>query len=264
MRYMAVKTVRDGLNQSAHTTTEDISTARKQRRYSAFTLVAEIGRYFNTEEISCLQIEAVLRASAEGMDAVLEMVNRFNDVLFDHIIPSLFRHLYDISDYTHHEEIEVELVKSGGGGGGGFEKTFLGDPMKVASLDDVAYAQFKDRSFHLNHYIFDSHPEKAFFDTVVAKEDVEEIYFTGMLTHGQSEFYISYVDPETHTVRHYYPDFLVRRKDGGYVLVEVKGDNMIDDVIVRAKAHAAREMAAASAFSYIMIPGSTAQFGLPA
>lgn len=263
MPYTAVKTVRDGLNQSAHTTTEDISTARKQRRYSTLTLVAEIGRYFNTEEISCLQIEDTLRSSADGLDAILAMVNRHNEVLYDHIIPSLFRHLYDISDYTHHEEIEVELVKSGGSGGG-FEKTFLGDPQKVASVDDVAYAQFKDRSFHLNHYIFDSKPEKAFFDTVVATEDVEEIFFTGMLTHGQSEFYISYVDPETHTVRHYYPDFLVRRKDGGYVLVEVKGDNMIDDVIVQAKEKAAKEMAAASAFTYIMVPGSTAQFGLPA
>ena len=43
-----------------------------------------------------------------------------------------------------------------------------------------------------------------------------------MLTHGQMEFFVSYIDPESNTLRNYYPDFLVQKKDGSYVIVEVK------------------------------------------
>lgn len=57
-----------------------------------------------------------------------------------------------------------------------------------------------------------------------------------MLTHGQSDFVIHYVDPESHTVRSYYPDFLVQKTDGSYVIVEVKGDNLVNDAVVKAKA----------------------------
>ena len=44
--------------------------------------------------------------------------------------------------------------------------------------------------------------------------------------------------------------------DGTYQLIEVKGDNMIDDVVVQAKQAAAEEMAAASGMKYIMYAGS--------
>lgn len=53
-----------------------------------------------------------------------------------------------------------------------------------------------------------------------------------------------------------YPDFLAKLEDGSYQLIEVKGDNMIDDVIVQAKKNAALEMAIASGIEYIMYPGS--------
>ena len=44
--------------------------------------------------------------------------------------------------------------------------------------------------------------------------------------------------------------------DGSYQLIEVKGDNMIDDEVVKAKKTAAQEMAVASGIDYIMYPGS--------
>ena len=40
-------------------------------------------------------------------------------------------------------------------------------------------------------------------------------------------------------------------------LIEVKGDNKIDDTIVKAKKTAAEEMAVASGIDYIMYAGST-------
>ena len=77
-----------------------------------------------------------------------------------------------------------------------------------------------------------------------------------MLTQGQTEFVINYIDPVSHTVRSYYPDFLVLYKDGSYKIVEVKGDHMIDDEVVQAKADYATQFASASNMSYQMIKGS--------
>ena len=44
--------------------------------------------------------------------------------------------------------------------------------------------------------------------------------------------------------------------DGSYQLIEVKGDNKIDDVVVKAKQAAAEEMAVASGVKYLMFAGS--------
>ena len=80
-----------------------------------------------------------------------------------------------------------------------------------------------------------------------------------MLTHGQSDFYIQYIDPESHSVRRYYPDFLVQKDDDAWVIVEVKGDNKVDDDVVKAKAEATRQRANASDMSYQIIKGSLAE-----
>ena len=45
-------------------------------------------------------------------------------------------------------------------------------------------------------------------------------------------------------------------EDGTYQLIEVKGDNMIDDTVVKAKAEAAEEMSIASGMRYKMYAGS--------
>ena len=91
---------------------------------------------------------------------------------------------------------------------------------------------------------------------------IKNVYFTGMLTHGQTEFYVSYIDPESNTLRNYYLDFLVQLPDNSYVIVEVKGDNKIDDAVVQAKAAYATQMAMASGMKYKRIAGSQAVAGL--
>ena len=65
-----------------------------------------------------------------------------------------------------------------------------------------------------------------------------------------------YYDPESGRIRQYYPDFLAKMADGSYQLIEVKGDNKIDDVVVKAKQAAAEEMAVASGVQYLMYAGS--------
>lgn len=51
-------------------------------------------------------------------------------------------------------------------------------------------------------------------------------------------------------------DELAKMSDDSYRLIDVKGDNKIDDSVVKAKESAAREMAVASGVEYIMYPGS--------
>lgn len=124
------------------------------------------------------------------------------------------------------------------------------------------YSGYKSKSFHLDHYCFDSKPESKLFWTLLQDKKVDKVWFTGMLTHGQFDFAITYVDPFSNTVRSYYPDFLVKLNDGTYVILEVKGDNMIDDEIVKAKAHYANQIASASKMSYKMIKGTEAMGGM--
>ena len=87
-------------------------------------------------------------------------------------------------------------------------------------------------------------------------EDVEEIYFTGMFTAGQGDFSIQYFDPESQRIRNYYPDFLAKMKDGSYQIIEVKADNQIENVVVKAKADAAKEIAAESSMEYVILPAT--------
>lgn len=83
-----------------------------------------------------------------------------------------------------------------------------------------------------------------------------------MLTHGQSDFFIQYIDPGSRTVRSYYPDFIFQREepDGSlkYVIVEVKADNQIDNAVVKAKEEFAEQIAVASGMEYRMLKSSDA------
>ena len=112
------------------------------------------------------------------------------------------------------------------------------------------------KSFHADTYCFDSKPERECFLQYISSNKVKEIYFTGMFTSNQGDFFVQYYDPESKRVRQYYPDFLALMEDGTYQLIEVKGDNMIDDAVVRAKKAAAEEMSVASGMRYLMYAGS--------
>lgn len=112
------------------------------------------------------------------------------------------------------------------------------------------------KSFHADTYCFDSKPEKECFLQYITNSKIKEVYFTGMFTANQGDLSVQYYDPESGRIRHYYPDFLAKLEDGSYQLIEVKGDNKIDDTVVKAKAAAAQEMAVASGIEYKMYAGS--------
>ena len=49
--------------------------------------------------------------------------------------------------------------------------------------------------------------------------------------------------------------------DGSYLILEVKGDNMIDDPVVKAKGAAAEEVAVESSMKYEMLKGTDIMTG---
>ena len=79
------------------------------------------------------------------------------------------------------------------------------------------------------------------------------VYLTGMLTHGQTDFCINYIAPDTHGARSYYQDFSIQTKNGDWLVVEVKARNMMDDRDVLAKQTIVETMLKASKISYHMV-----------
>lgn len=229
---------------------EDITEIKEKREYSELTLIAEIARYLN---LSPLKVRQTLELTGEGISKILASVNEYNELLYDCVIPKLFKEIYDLIEYETKEEVELELVKIPK------DKDYYRVTAKKglrASLYDGKFAGFEDKSFHLDNYCFDSNPESQLFWNLLHNVKVDKVWFTGMLTHGQSDFTINYIDPESHTVRCYYPDFLVQLKDGSYLILEVKGDNKVEDTIVKAKAEYAHQLATSSNMKYQMIKSS--------
>ena len=257
-KYLITGTVQDGLIARRPVGQEDLTHIRDKRHFTPLTLVADIARYLNKP---CLEVEDILDSTQHGTAPILSTVNQFNELLYDWIIPRLFAALYDIQEEERHEVYDAELVSVPEAG---YYQVSAAKELIVRESNlalSCAKQDYASKSFHLDTYCFDSKPERRLFCDLLKDDRVDKIYFTGMLTHGQSEFFIQYIDPDSHTVRSYYPDFLFQKPDGTYVIVEVKGDNKIDDPVVLAKSHFAEQMATASRMTYKMIKGSDANAG---
>ena len=135
---------------------------------------------------------------------------------------------------------------------------FVGEPNLVIEENSniTEVKNNKNKSFHADTYIFDSKSEKNLFLQAIDDNIVKECYFTGMFTNEKTGFAVPYIDPETNTLRNYYPDFVIKRNDGSYLIVEVKADFQVDNIVVKAKADAAREMIAKDFMEYRLIPST--------
>lgn len=223
---------------------------RDRVTYSFFSITGEIARYLN---VSCILISKILTESVDGADKILEYVNRYNDILNDVIIPKIFKTLFEVKSKIETEEKQLCLLREPQNAG---YYEFSADPNLVIRKDDATMAKYASRSFHADTYCFDSKPEKeCFLQYITNDKKVQEVYFTGMFTSNQGDLSIQYYDPESGRARRYYPDFLAKMVDGAYRLIEVKGDNMIDDIVVQAKKDAAKEVAVESHMEYIMYVG---------
>lgn len=228
-----------------------IDDIKERMRYSRFSLAGEISRYMN---LSCILVDRILSESIDGFDNLVESVNRYNEVLGDVIIPKLFHALYEVKSEQKSKDVDVVLLKKP-------ENSeyyeFSADENLVIEKEHNSFTPEEiKKSFHADTYCFDSKPEKECFLQYISNRNVKEIYFTGMFTSNQGDLFVQYYDPESRRIRQYYPDFLAKMKDGSYQIIEVKGDNMIDDEVVRAKADAAEEMSVVSGMKYVMYAGS--------
>ena len=252
-QYRMLHEEREGLSANARTVKrEDISDARKRLRFSPLTLIAEVARYLNRP---CLEIEQILTSTVDSLETIVARVNEFNEILYDWVIPRLFQELYEMKEHKDEEEQIIELVKVP-------ERGYYEVSAKPALVTrEQAYPAYAEKSFHLDTYCFDSEPEHHLLPLLLRDGRVKKVYFTGMLTHGQSDFFIQYIDPTSHTVRSYYPDFLLQTHDDQYVIVEVKADYQIDAPVVVAKRTFAEKTAAASNMTYFLLKASDALRG---
>lgn len=105
----------------------------------------------------------------------------------------------------------------------------------------LRYEKFKelnkrDFAFHYTPYNFDSNPEADFLKQVLVMlnedpNEIEDFYFTGALTDPtKTDFLFEYKgrDDRWHT---YTPDFLIRKKNGRVLIVEIKGERFRDDAV---------------------------------
>lgn len=252
-KYASIMYERDSLARDATIKEVNIDHLKNNMTFSEFTIVGEVARYLN---ISCILVSRILRESVDGMDVILDAVNRYNEVLYDYIIPEVFHALYEVTSELRTQDREMVLLREPKDAG--YYEFSAKDSLVVSNTYPGFTPEQISRSFHADTYCFDSLPEKECFmqymENIGIK--VEEVYFLGMFTSNQGDLCVHYYDPESGRIRQYYPDFIAKMSDGSYRLIEVKGDNMIDAAVVKAKQAAAEEMAVASGVQYIMYAGS--------
>ncbi|MPM38744.1 hypothetical protein SDC9_85374 [bioreactor metagenome] len=250
-KYAAVMYEKDSIARDGSVKEKNIDDLKETVKYSAFSLAGEIARYMN---ISCILAAKILRKSVDGIETILEYANKYNEVIDDVIIPQIFHALFEVRSEVKSEDKELVLLREPKEGG----------YYEFSAKDDLVitkgYKGFKPeeiaKSFHADTYCFDSRPERECFLQYITSGKVKEVYFTGMFTSNQGDLAIQYYDPESGRIRQYYPDFLARMDDDSYQIIEVKGDDKIDDTVVKAKAEAAHEIAVASGVEYKMYAGS--------
>jgi hypothetical protein len=98
--------------------------------------------------------------------------------------------------------------------------------------------------FHYSPYNFDTSPERDFFLKMLQKlntspEEVEDFLFTGGITApNKSDFYIEYKG-EDGKWHNYFPDFIIRKKNGKCLIVEIKRADRKNDATDGMNGHKA-------------------------
>ncbi|MBP3338273.1 MAG: DEAD/DEAH box helicase family protein [Lachnospiraceae bacterium] len=246
-KYQSIMYEKDSIARDSSLKEKNIDYIKEQMKFSMFSLAGEVARYLN---ISCILATRILREAVDGVETILSAVNRYNQILDDIIVPTIFHTLYEVKSEVKSEDKEIVLLREPENAGY-YEFSAREDLVITNKYGGLTPEQIS-KSFHADTYCFDSMSEKECFLQYITNNKVKEVYFTGMFTANQGDLSVQYYDPESGRIRHYYPDFLAKMEDDSYQLIEVKGDDKKDDAVVKAKAAAANEMAIASGVEYKM------------
>jgi hypothetical protein len=102
----------------------------------------------------------------------------------------------------------------------------------------LRYEPFKEQNkawyqlelgFHYDPYNFDSHPEKDFFINLLNMlnenpADVEDIYFTGAINDPNKTDFVFEYKGKDDGWHNYSPDFLIKKKNGKMLIIEIKAE----------------------------------------
>lgn len=118
----------------------------------------------------------------------------------------------------------------------------------IAHHDDFTSRNPAHLGFHYTPYNFDSATEKEFLVEMLQRlgqkrDEIEDIYFTGGISNiSQTDFHFEYkgTDGRYHQ---YYPDFVIVKKNGEFLIVEIKDEGKETDPEVQAKAKAVERLA---------------------
>lgn len=250
-KYASVMYEKESLRLNMATKEKVLDMSDSQMKFSELTLVGEVARYLN---LSCLLVSKIIREAKDGVSAILDAVNKHNEILYDVVIPKTFHALYEVKGTQKSEDVDMVLLRAPKDAG--YYEFSAKDELVVSKDSSVFSPAEIKKSFHADTYCFDSKPELECFKQYISSDKVKEVYFTGMFTSNQGDLSVHYYDPESKRVRQYYPDFLALMEDGTYQLIEVKGDHMIDNEVVLAKKEAAEEMSIASGMRYLIYASS--------
>lgn len=229
----------------------NIDDVKEQYIYSVYTLGAKLACYLNIYPLLC---DRILKECVDGVEKILESVNKYNEIIYDVLVSAIYNTLYEtkLIETTHERELTLLYPPKDPD----YYEFSASDEMVIEQTSSLLTPTQAAKSFHADTYCFDSKPEKECFLQYIRSNKVKEIYFTGMFTANQGDFHIQYYDPESGRMRSYYPDFIAKLDDDTYQIMEVKGDNKLEDEIVIAKQEAAQQMAVTSNMQYVMLPGS--------
>jgi len=106
---------------------------------------------------------------------------------------------------------------------------------------------YKRFGFHYTPYNFDSNPEKDFFQQLLSilnekPADIEDIYFTGAITDPNKTDFIFEYKGKDGKWHNYTPDFLIKKKNGKMLIIEVKMEKLRNDEIDGEKGLKAMEL----------------------
>ena len=91
-----------------------------------------------------------------------------------------------------------------------------------------------DFGFHYSPYNFDSNPEKDFFINLLNMlnenpADIEDIYFTGAVNDPNKTDFIFEYKGKDGNWHNYTPDFLIKKKNGKMLIIEIKAEPYRDE-----------------------------------